>query len=106
MPKDVIYQQFEGLIVGTDVSCRAQGFMFIFGSMTSTTYNGVLCWYYLCVLQFQLQDEKIKRYIDHAKLHCSVVPLEISQEIAFILSLFEQFHIDPDVNTFIHRNCL
>jgi hypothetical protein len=64
MPKDMIYQQFEGLIVGTDVSCRAQGFLFIFGSMTSTTYNGVLCWYYLFVLHFQLQDEKIKRYIE------------------------------------------
>ena len=50
--------------------------------------------------------EKIKRDIDQAKLTCSVVPLEISQEVAFALSLFEQFHIDPDVNTFIHRNCM
>ena len=50
--------------------------------------------------------EIIKRDIDQAKLHNIVVPLEISQEISFILSLFEQFHIDPDVNTLIHRNCL
>ena len=50
--------------------------------------------------------DKIKRDIDLAKLHDIVVPLEISQEISFVLALFEQFHIDPAVSNAIHRNWL
>jgi len=66
MPKNMIYEQFEGLIIGTEDSCRAQGFMFIIGMLASTSYNAMLCLYYLFSLHFQLTDDKIKRYIEPA----------------------------------------
>jgi len=93
MPKDMIYQQFEGLIVGTDVSCRAQGFMFIFGSMASTTYNAVLCWYYLCVLHFQLQDETIRRHIEPFFFH--VLPIAYGATVASLSWTFDLIHPSP-----------
>jgi len=93
MPKDMIYQQFEGLIVGTDVSCRAQGFMFIFGSMASTTYNAVLCWYYLCVLHFQLQDETIRRHIEPFFFH--VLPIAHGVTVASLSWTFDAIHPSP-----------
>ena len=61
MPIDMIYDQFEGLIIGTEDSCKAQGFMYLIGSIAATTYNGMLCLYYLCALHLQLTDEIIKR---------------------------------------------
>ena len=93
MPKDMIYQQFEGLIVGTDMSCRAQGFVFIFGSMASTTYNAVLCWYYLCVLHFQLQDEIIKRHIEPLFFH--VLPIAYGATMASLSWTFDVIHPSP-----------
>lgn len=45
MPTYMIYDQFED-------SRKAQGFMFLIGSMTATTYNAMLCLYYLCALRY------------------------------------------------------
>jgi len=61
MPTDMIYDQFEGLIIGTRDSCRAQGFAYLIGSLATTTNNEMLCLYYLCALHFQLTDENIRR---------------------------------------------
>lgn len=55
MPTDMIYDQFKGLIIGTENSCKAQGFMYIIGSMAATTYNEMLCLFYLSALHFNLQ---------------------------------------------------
>lgn len=52
MPTCMIYDQFEGLIIGTEDSRKAHGFMFLIGSMTATTYNAMLCLYYLCALRY------------------------------------------------------
>ena len=63
MPTDMIYEQFEGLIIGTQASCRAQGFVFVFGSLSALLYNAMLCWYYLCALHFQMAEDDIRKYV-------------------------------------------
>ena len=80
-----------------------------FNYLKDLLYFKHLCICELCnLLHLNISNkvEKIKRDIDLAKINEVVVPVEISQQISFVLALFEQFHIDPDVLIAVHRNCL
>jgi len=92
MPTDMIYEQFEGLIIGTQASCRAQGFVFMFGSLSALTYNVVLWWYYLCALHFQMTEDDIRKYIEPL-FH--ILPFVVSLAMSWLSLNNDLIHPSP-----------
>jgi hypothetical protein len=92
MPKDMIYEQFEGLIVGTENTCTAQGFLFQFGSPAATAYNAILCWYYLFVFHFQMKEDKIKKYCE---LAFHITPFGVAMTSSFLSFKLDGLHPSP-----------
>lgn len=64
MPKNMIYQQFEGLVLGNQASCTAQGFFFIFGANGIAAYSSALMLYYFGSLRLKWSESKIKRHME------------------------------------------
>lgn len=67
MPKDMIYEQFDDLLVlGNDTTCNIQGFMYICGFLSGTMFTTILCYYYLCAIHFRMKDVTFRRYVEPA----------------------------------------
>ena len=64
MPKDMIYQQFEGLLLGNTDTCTAQGFFFVLGGTCASMYNCFLLVYYLLSIRYQMKDSTISKLIE------------------------------------------
>ena len=60
MPKNMIYQQFEGLVLGNQASCTAQGFFFIFGANGTAAYSSALMLYYFASIRLKRSELRIK----------------------------------------------
>ena len=95
MPTDMIYEQFEGLIIGTQSSCRAQGFLFVCGSLSSLTYNVVLCWYYLCALHFQMTEDDIRKYVEP---FFHILPFVVSLALSWLSLNYDLIHPSPYIS--------
>lgn len=65
MPRDfppgVGNENWSGTRIGTLVTCEIQGFVILFGVLTTFMYNLLLCIYYVCVLTFKIQEKTMKR---------------------------------------------
>lgn len=61
MPKNMIYQQFEGLVLGNQASCTAQGFFFIFGANGTAAYSSALMLYYFASIRLKRSELRIKK---------------------------------------------
>mmetsp|Transcript_8797 Transcript_8797/g.16602 ORF Transcript_8797/g.16602 Transcript_8797/m.16602 type:complete len:694 (+) Transcript_8797:336-2417(+) len=67
MPKDMIYEQFDDLLVlGNNTTCNVQGFMYICGFLSGTMFTTILCYYYLCAIHFRMKDVTFRRYVEPA----------------------------------------
>ena len=64
MPKDMIYKQFEGQVLGNSATCSAQGVVYFGGNHITLNFNGILCIYYLCIIRFKWSEEKIRKYLE------------------------------------------
>ncbi len=64
MPKNMIYDQFDGIVAGTTGTCDMQGFMIIFASFCTLLFNPILCIYYLCSIRFKIKDDRFSRVIE------------------------------------------
>jgi len=73
MPKDMIYTNYQGLILGNNASCLTQGFMVCFGVITGLMYNAMLSLYYLCFIRYNMSNEDFARWIEPLLHGVSVV---------------------------------
>ncbi len=64
MPKDMIYQQFQGLVLGNDFTCRTQGFFVTVGSISGVMYNLMLSIYYLCSIRYDMSDDVFSKRLE------------------------------------------
>ncbi len=53
-----------GIRLGNEHTCRAQGFLFIYGVTAMYAYNCTLCIYYACVIGFKMQEQKIVKKVE------------------------------------------
>jgi hypothetical protein len=61
MPKDVVYP-FQGPVYGNFVTCEAQAFAFLVSSGFILSSNMLLTLYYLCIIRYNVDEEKFKKY--------------------------------------------
>ena len=92
MPKDMIYPQFEGLVLGNTNTCSAQGFFFIFGALCTTGYLMSLMLYYLLSIHYKKTDNEIATRIEPL-LHASTIIY--GSAVSFSLLAFESFNPSP-----------
>ncbi len=81
MPRDVIYD-FGTASDGNTFTCSLQGFAVYVGSVLGIFSICILCVYYLCVIKFQLDSEKIKKYVEPT-LYCLSMILALFPGISF-----------------------
>jgi len=93
MPKDMIYRQFEGLLIRGNIStCTAQGFFFILGGSCTATYIASLMLYYLFSIRYKKTEEEIAKRIE-PWLHA--IPIIYSILISSSLVAFEALNPTP-----------
>jgi hypothetical protein len=81
MPCDVIYD-FGTASYGNTFTCSLQGFAVYVGSVLGIFSICILCVYYLCVIKFQLDSEKIEKYVEPT-LYCLSMILALFPGITF-----------------------
>jgi hypothetical protein len=89
MPKDQIYP-FEGGSYGTVATCEAQSIAVFLGTLGSFYYTCGLCIFYLCIIQFKMNDRKIRRCLEpiiHVVSIISPVISVVSVSTHFLLSV-------------------
>jgi hypothetical protein len=92
MPTDMIYDQFDGLVVGNVSSCSFQAFCFNTGFHAITFYTIFLIYYYLCALHFCMSDATFSKYIEPV-MHVFAVVFSL---VVSILSWnFDLMHPSP-----------
>ena len=64
MPRDSIYDQFEGLKLGNQATCNAQGFLFMFGAHCTMMYNAALMVYFYFSIHNRMSDNRMSRCIE------------------------------------------
>ena len=93
MPKDMIYRQFEGLLVRGNVStCTIQGFFFILGGSCTGAYICSLLLYYLFSIRYKKTEEEIAKRIE-PWLHA--IPIIYGISISSSLVFFEALNPTP-----------
>lgn len=76
MPRPGISQHvdnylYEGLRLGNNQTCSAQGFFISFGLMATYSYNTGLCVYYACAIFFKMKMRTIRNWVEPF-IHASV----------------------------------
>jgi hypothetical protein len=93
MPKDMIYRQFEGLLVRGNIStCTAQGFFFMLGGSCTAAYIASLMLYYLFSIRYKKSEEEIAKRFE-PWLHA--IPIIYSISISSSLVAFEALNPTP-----------
>lgn len=64
MPKDMVYKQIQGTVLGNIQTCEAQGFIMTYGLCISFSYNFVLCTYYLCSINWKMTEATIRKRVE------------------------------------------
>ena len=98
MPKDMIYRQFEGAVLGNSATCTAQGFAFFTGVNTTLGFNAILCLYYVCIITFKISEERFRKCFE---------PVLFSLAICFPVLISSRYSmIDKMLPTPNHFNCV
>jgi hypothetical protein len=92
MPTDMVYEQFEGLVVGTKKSCNIQGTVYMCGFLAGTCYNIFLTFYYLCAITFSMQDATFRKYFERT-LHGLAITFSLI--VSYASSNLKQIHPSP-----------
>jgi len=94
MPRDSIYGQFEGLMLGNQATCNIQGFLFTFGSLCTSMYNTSLMVYFYLSIHNRMNDANISRCIEPF-FHIASVGYGLVLGTAFLV--FELYNPTPFV---------
>jgi len=94
MPIDSIYGQFKGLILGNQLTCNIQGFLFTFGGLCTSMYNTSLMVYFYLSIHNRMSDEKMSRWIEPF-FHIASVSYGLVLAIAFLF--FDLYNPTPYV---------
>ncbi len=78
----IVEHYWSGPRLGNSTTCSIQGFCFVFGLSCMLLYNASLWTYYACAIAFEIEEGRIKKYIEGPFLH--FVPLLISAIFACI----------------------
>lgn len=93
MPRDLTgYNHpydWAGTRLGNVHTCSAQGFFVVFGTLAMFAYNGSLCFYYTCVIAFEIKEQTILRYVEPF-LH--VIPLGYALVNALYPLFYENYN--------------
>ena len=73
MPKDMIYRQFQGAVLGNWITCNIQGTFFFIGSSIAFSFNTVLCLYYFCVMSYGMSEERFRRRVEPILMFFAIV---------------------------------
>lgn len=92
MPTDMIYEQFDGLVVGTEKSCNIQGTVYMCGFLAGTAYNIFLTFYYLCAITFNMRDATFRRCLEPT-LHILTIAFALIVSVAS--ANLKQIHPSP-----------
>lgn len=92
MPTDMIYHQFQGIILGNTYSCTAQGFFMMFGASCSTMYSASLLVYYMFAIYKKRTDQQISKCLEPS-LH--VVSLGYALSYTVSLLALEAYNPTP-----------
>lgn len=92
MPTDMIYHQFQGVVLGNSYSCTAQGFFKSFGAACGVMYCTSLLVYYAFSIRKKKTDSMISKRVEPA-LHA----ISLGYALAYSLSLlvFEAYNPTP-----------
>lgn len=60
------------MALGTTKTCELQGFFFILGSCMIPMYSGSLCMYYMCVVNYNMSDERFGKRLEPS-MHISII---------------------------------
>ena len=63
VPSDTIYE-FAGPLLGTQATCKVQGWLIMFGLTGANALNACLSWYFVCRLVFRVNIHKMTRYVE------------------------------------------
>ncbi len=64
MPKDMIYRQYQGHVIGNNLTCQIQGFAVAMGSITGIMYNLMLSIYYLFSIRYNMPDDVFSKRLE------------------------------------------
>lgn len=64
MPKDMIYTQFEGTVVGNTATCSAQGLFVSVGRTMVSIHILHLFVYYVCSIKYRMSDERFSKRLE------------------------------------------
>merc|ERR1711865_1346835 len=84
MPRDSIYDQFDGLKLGNQATCNAQGFLFMFGALCTSMYNAALMVYFYLSIHKRMSDNSMSRCIEPF-FHIASVGYGLVLAIAFLV---------------------
>ena len=93
-PKDLPpgWEESDGLAgnrLGNALTCRAQGFVYIFGMVSMSIYYACISVYYTCAIAFKIKEKIIAKYIEPI-LH--ILPLGIALLLATLPLKFDWYH--------------
>lgn len=92
MPTDMMYTGFQGLVIGNQFTCKAQGFFIGFAAVCGMMYNAMLAIYYLCSIQYSMTDDDFCRCLEPT-LHAIV--LVISLVVSTLLLVHNLYNPSP-----------
>lgn len=109
MPKDMIYTQFEGKSFGNFITSDIQGFCAHYFSGLMISYNCGLCFYYLCIIPFQMSKKKFGTRVEpfiHIGVQCFHLPIDLSLVLTKVsryclLYLIDESKIKASMLTFL-----
>jgi len=88
----MIYDQFDGLVIGSNKSCNIQGTVYMCGFLAGTSYHIFLTFYYLCALTFTMKDATFRKYFEPF-LH--VITVSFALIVSIASSNLKQIHPSP-----------
>ncbi len=92
MPKDMIYEQFQGDNLGNNFTCNMQGFLMWFGNTLSLLYSGILALYFLFVIKYKMKESQLSKYVEIA-IHFFIIMFAL--EAPVLMWVNDRFNPTP-----------
>ena len=83
MPKDMIYQQFQSAVHGSELTCTMQGSIYFSMSFMFFAFFVHLCIYYLCIIRYNFTEEKFRKKVEYLLTSLSItIPIVMGAVLA------------------------
>lgn len=92
MPKDMIFTQYEGRIIGNTLTCTIQGFTARYFGTVTFSYNVALCLYYLYAIPLKMPDKKFQKRVEPF-VHIGVQVMSLPVDISYLYAKVGSIHV-------------